>query len=447
MADIKRMAIDEFAKDIACLNPVYKELNKINFFEVLKIDKVEIRHSNMLAWLLDPSKPSGLGDKLLKQLLFKCIEGSEYLKATDIELMDFDDVSVEREVPTGKGKKGRIDILITSDNSRFAICIENKISSTEIKGTEGEDGQLRRYFNYVEKKFTRCQRFYFLLSPDGMMPEDEADRDIWTTLDYDEICQWICSIRDTYTSSISDSAKILIDQYIDALERNVIFGDFNKTCDVIYRKHLAAFETFEEFKKKKKHKYGSAPDRAFLLYEKHKEAINYVLENRVSLNDKIKENIALSLRNHGYIVKYNPKKAALLVKLPKEHILSDKLVADKPSVDEDYLHFRVYVAPGNTGVWFNLHTNPKNKPEEMDILGELSKLLNKEVTDSTMLKSLTIVSGADIEKYKNDLGQREPEVGDEFYEVLCGKVDEFFSHKNENGFAEICDCFNMNIRY
>lgn len=48
MSDSRRMAIDEFAKDISCLNPVYKELSKINFFEVLKIDKVEIRQGSVI---------------------------------------------------------------------------------------------------------------------------------------------------------------------------------------------------------------------------------------------------------------------------------------------------------------------------------------------------------------------------------------------------------------
>lgn len=445
MIDTRKMAIDKFARDISCLNPVYKELSKINFFEVLKIDKVEIRHSNMLAWLLDPSKPSGLGDKLLKQLLFKCAEGSESILATDIELMDLDDVSVQREVPLGKRRskdKGRIDLLISSASSGFVICIENKIGSTEIKGNDDVDGQLRRYYNYVEKNYQWSDRFYILLSPNGVMAEDELDRDIWTTLDYDEICQWICSISNIYASSIPNNAKILIEQYVDSLRRNVIFGEFNNICDKIYRKHLSAFEIFEEYKSNKKSKKNK-DDRAYLLYLKHQDAIDCVLENRVSINDKIKENIALALTSYGYIVEYNPKKAALLVKVPKESILSDRIVANEPSVDNDYLHFRIYVAPGNTGIWFNLHTNPKNKPDNLDVLGELSKLLNKKVTDTTMLKSLTIASGADVERYKNDIGQNEPDIEDDFYKAICGKVEEFFARKSDNGFAAICDCLNM----
>ena len=34
------MIINEFAKDITCLNPIYEELSDINFFEILKIDKL-----------------------------------------------------------------------------------------------------------------------------------------------------------------------------------------------------------------------------------------------------------------------------------------------------------------------------------------------------------------------------------------------------------------------
>lgn len=40
-----------------------------NLFDVLKISKTEIRHSNMLGWLLNPNENHGMGDAFLKAVV------------------------------------------------------------------------------------------------------------------------------------------------------------------------------------------------------------------------------------------------------------------------------------------------------------------------------------------------------------------------------------------
>ena len=42
-----------------------------NSFEVLGITNAEIRHSNFLAWLLDPNGNHGMGDKFLREFVSK----------------------------------------------------------------------------------------------------------------------------------------------------------------------------------------------------------------------------------------------------------------------------------------------------------------------------------------------------------------------------------------
>lgn len=44
-----------------------KENKEFNIFKILKLDKYEIRHSNFLAWLLNPKESHNLGDKFFKQ--------------------------------------------------------------------------------------------------------------------------------------------------------------------------------------------------------------------------------------------------------------------------------------------------------------------------------------------------------------------------------------------
>ena len=44
-------------------------LDAFNIFEVLKIHRREIRHSNFLGWLFDPNGSHNLGDIFLKELI------------------------------------------------------------------------------------------------------------------------------------------------------------------------------------------------------------------------------------------------------------------------------------------------------------------------------------------------------------------------------------------
>jgi len=42
------------------------EMNAPNFFQILKVERREIRHSNFLAWLLDPNGSHGLSELFTK---------------------------------------------------------------------------------------------------------------------------------------------------------------------------------------------------------------------------------------------------------------------------------------------------------------------------------------------------------------------------------------------
>ena len=47
-------------------------LQNPNIFEILKISKTEIRHSNFLSWLLNPNGSHQLGDVFLKRFFLHC---------------------------------------------------------------------------------------------------------------------------------------------------------------------------------------------------------------------------------------------------------------------------------------------------------------------------------------------------------------------------------------
>jgi len=114
--------------------------NKFNPFKVLKISQYEIRHSNVLAWLLNPNENHNLGDKILKKIILQILIDSnnqeivpDNIDIKDVHIPSFSDARVYRE-------HHHIDILVVSETNRFVLLIENKIYSQESKY------QLKKYF-------------------------------------------------------------------------------------------------------------------------------------------------------------------------------------------------------------------------------------------------------------------------------------------------------------
>ena len=74
------LSLTEFLLDIDCLDELTRKASKINIFDVLKISRTEIRHSNMLDWLLDPNENHGFGDAVLRRFIqFAAPQNEEFM--------------------------------------------------------------------------------------------------------------------------------------------------------------------------------------------------------------------------------------------------------------------------------------------------------------------------------------------------------------------------------
>ena len=71
-------------QDTSVFDELSKSTNKINIFDVLKISKTEIRHSNMLGWLLDPNENHGLEDSFLYGILSRLSTDLDNQKAVNL---------------------------------------------------------------------------------------------------------------------------------------------------------------------------------------------------------------------------------------------------------------------------------------------------------------------------------------------------------------------------
>lgn len=124
-------SIDRFLADNPEFESLSARLSQFNVFRALNIEKVEIRHSNVLAWLLDPDESHGFSNIVLRRLLSNILLMSDKtikaLSAAKVELLDFSDIEVLREWKN-------IDILIIDRFNKIILFFENKIYSGESTG-------------------------------------------------------------------------------------------------------------------------------------------------------------------------------------------------------------------------------------------------------------------------------------------------------------------------
>ena len=206
-------------------------------FDVLGNSEYEIRHSNVLAWLLNPNGNHRQGPSFLD--LFWTRISSEH----DLPDLPFRDYSVTRE---GENENERIDLFIKAE--KWVIVIENKLFSPET------GDQLNRYFNYIERKYANTpNRLYFYLTPDGIAPDRDEDSKNWKAINYSVVTD---SVSQFLKKSLSDRIKSFLEQYLEHIEKNVLrsAGAIEKQKSVLKR-HAKIFHSLEYLLKEVKEEY------------------------------------------------------------------------------------------------------------------------------------------------------------------------------------------------
>lgn len=218
-------ALQDFLLDIECLDELIPWTGKVNLFDVLKVSKKEIYHSNMLAWLLDPNENHGLGEAFLKGILQKLVENDEEGKydVFDILLSDLHSFSVYREWK-------RIDILLVSTEEKMLFAIENKVASIE------HGKQLDTYRETLGNDYSDYKRFYIFLTPEGDKPSDQVNWDILTYLDVVEVLEKIIK-----STELEPNIKLILENYIYIIRRDIVENsELISICNKIYNKHRDA---------------------------------------------------------------------------------------------------------------------------------------------------------------------------------------------------------------
>lgn len=229
--DIIAKELKDFLLNIDCLSPL--ETSAFNIFDVLKIARTEIRHSNVLAWLLNPNDNHGFGKAFLARLNSYIAKDSFVADDVAFRLltMEYSDIVVYREWQN-------IDILIESQKEKYILCIENKIDSQD------HDGQLDKYYRIIEEKYKDFIKVYVYLTPDGIAPLQDSNS-AWSYMKYETLIR----IIETELEKVSfDSEPVrFIRSYLNILRRETMENnEIIELCQKIYAEHRVALDLIFE---------------------------------------------------------------------------------------------------------------------------------------------------------------------------------------------------------
>jgi len=233
MSDIKKIA--NLIKD-QTFEKIELGIKKPNIFNILKISKAEIRHSNFLAWLFDPKGNHGLGKIFINKFLRDVFSDDKIKRnQVDADLLNYDNVEIRREWKN-------IDLLLILNDD--VVTIENKID------TEDSYKQLSTYKGRIENVFPdKSHKHFIYLTPFGNDPKEEAAKDAYVNYSYDKIINNLEKVLDVYGESMNELTKIYIIDYILTIRREIMQNDtLNNMAKELYNVHKDALDFIFENK-------------------------------------------------------------------------------------------------------------------------------------------------------------------------------------------------------
>ena len=226
-------ALERFVVDNEALLELEERIGRFNIFDALSIVNAEIRHSNFLAWLLDPNESHGQGPLFLKAVLM------DLLRQSPPELRPFSPVKLDGAELRGvdvRREWQNIDILITCKDPAFVIAIENKIKA-------GKYNPFEEYEKRVKTQYPSTPTMFVLLTIDGSELEDYE----WVPYRYEDIHNALTRVRKTHAPSIGDDVLVFLDHYTRLIgSRFMDDPKIDELCQTIYKNHRQAIELLIE---------------------------------------------------------------------------------------------------------------------------------------------------------------------------------------------------------
>ena len=197
----------------------------------MRMERQEIRHSAILAWLLDPAETHGLSDRFLKAFISEALRGRKDLgwpTALDVSQSDLRDAEVRREWQN-------IDILLISPRNGWAFVVENKFDSRQ------HEGQLAKYAERVRAIYESAARPLtvrgLFLTLQGEEPEDAS----YAPITYEAIVELLPRLMAIEGQALGPEVAAFLRQYLEVLRDATGMSDeLTKMAQLareLYRRH------------------------------------------------------------------------------------------------------------------------------------------------------------------------------------------------------------------
>jgi len=258
----------------ATFQQLNQQVNSFNTLKILKLENHEIRHSNILAWLLNPKENHSLRDYFLRKMIEYLIlidensNNPQYETVCKILNHSLMDSHVYREVKTDKNRF--IDLLIVNQQLKLVFLIENKFYSTE------SENQLDDYLSFIQHTFGDFTIIPIYLTLDGEEPSNQQ----YFILNYERVESILQTILMLFQEQLSNNVYKFIEDYNQILKEKFypIRDQILQAID-IYRNHKptidALFEKTSVLNKQLKFKSGYQ----FEFIVKYKNTINYIFKH------------------------------------------------------------------------------------------------------------------------------------------------------------------------
>lgn len=221
------------------LHRIEAYLNRFNPIKVMQMEHQEIRHSAILAWLLDPRETHGFNDKFLRAFLCEAMRGQGGdPSALDISQADLRDAEVRREWQN-------IDIFILFPRLGWAFIVENKFHSVQ------HNGQLAKYAQKIKDTFelqeTSLKVRGIFLTLNEEPPQDET----YAPIQYSSICEILPYLMEAEAGTVRNDVAIFVNHYLEIIREAAGMSDERLDMEKLARQ----------------------------LYRSHKKALNFIIEN------------------------------------------------------------------------------------------------------------------------------------------------------------------------
>lgn len=226
-------------------------LGKFNPIRVMRMERMEIRHSAILSWLLDPRESHGFGDKFLRAFLGEALRGCVelgYPNALDISRADLRDTEVKREWEN-------MDIVLRSATNCWAFVVENKYDSQQ------SEGQLSRYIEKLHLLFDTESHDLTVRGIFLTLHDEEPHDKRYAPIGYDAVCDLLDRLLEQSAASLTNEVSIFVRHYIEILKEALGMSEghneMEKLARQLYRTHRKALDFIME--------YGQETDFEFAL--------------------------------------------------------------------------------------------------------------------------------------------------------------------------------------